>query len=64
MKHEQFEASKVGDIVVLRRGLDQERKAEVVSLYRRLIFAYSFCRRKAVSSNQSTTEAASTYWLC
>ena len=30
MKHEQFEALKVGDIVVLRRGLDQGRKAEVV----------------------------------
>lgn len=28
--HEQFEALKVGDIVVLRRGLDQGRKAEVV----------------------------------
>ena len=30
MKHEQFEALTVGDIVVLRRGLDQGRKAEVV----------------------------------
>lgn len=37
MKREQFEALRVGDIVVIRRGMDKGKKAEVVYIEDRYV---------------------------